>query len=116
MPVIQGILRIGSFRYDPAEIISLLNRGCFDSYRISERPRWVGYWADVTTRSVRLLELNHAGAAVLALVDGHRSANDVIRQFRREHGASSSSAVGAWSLIEAARSAGLLRLTRKSAT
>jgi hypothetical protein len=113
VPVIQGILQIGSFRYDPAEIICLLNRGSFDSRSISERPRWVGYWADVMTKSVRLLELSQDGAAVLALIDGRRSANDIIQQFGREDDALSSSTAGIWSLIEAAQSTGLLCLVRE---
>jgi hypothetical protein len=113
VPVIQGTLQVGNFLYDPELIISLLNGGTFAPHKISERPRWIGYWADIKTGSVRLLEFDQHAAALLALIDGCRTTDSILRMVNREYGASDSASRDARSLIEAAHSVGLLRFVSR---
>ncbi|SRR6266849_3557911 len=84
VPLVCGALRVGSFTYDPLQIISHLKQGRFDPHTLSLHPRCLGYWGDSATQQLRILELDDISALLLSHVDGHSSIRTIVGRVTKQ--------------------------------
>jgi hypothetical protein len=83
VPAVQGVLRVRAFLHDPAAIVRALEAGTYTPERLSHRLRWLAYWGDAATGTLRVLELDMPIAHLLEDIDGRRNLRTLARRASR---------------------------------
>ena len=77
---IRGILVVREFAFDPAAVLSALERDSFDPTDAQPTVQHLGYWGDTAARKVRVLALDSETTVLLAEIDGLRPLRTVIER------------------------------------
>lgn len=80
IPRPRGSLRLACFEHDPLALMERLAAGDPMSAGCERRRRWLAYLVDRESRTLRLLELDEATAALMAAIDGRRTLGEVVRE------------------------------------
>lgn len=80
VPCPRGALRLARMEHDPLELMERLAAGDPAGAGCERRRRWLAYLVDGESRTLRLLEVDPATAALLAAIDGRRTLAEVARE------------------------------------
>lgn len=80
VPRVQGRLLVHEFCHSPFEIAAALDR--LGEFHVvgAPSPHWLGYWGDLATGQLRILELDERIARTLEAIDGERTVRAVSEQ------------------------------------